>query len=210
MQTALPVLAVAVLVGAAIALLVRDRRRQQRLRLRIKKLYASQLFEDMLPLLQACRKRPLEQLIVDKTGVVMRYLHFAGGESAFLMRPNGYRYLSPDQQEALRAVLEECLPKIRDSQLYHLSRQRIRLLNGQVEYAYRYTISNAYKGAPGPRCRRITTARSSPAHGNRAARLNGGFQTALHIPAQHVKRMPAPVFFCGTSPVGGSDSIQAI
>ena len=116
MQTALPVLAVAVLVGAAIALLVRDRRQQQRLRLRIKKLYASQLFEDMLPLLQACRKRPLEQLIVDKTGVVMRYLHFAGGESAFLMRPNGYRYLSPDQQEALRAVLEECLPKIRDSQ----------------------------------------------------------------------------------------------
>ena len=79
MQTALPVLAVAVLVGAAIALLVRDRRQQQRLRLRIKKLYASQLFEDMLPLLQACRKRPLEQLIVDKTGVVMRYLHFAGG-----------------------------------------------------------------------------------------------------------------------------------
>ena len=145
MQTALPVLAVAVLVGAAIARLVRDRRQQQRLRLRIKKLYASQLFEDMLPLLQACRKRPLEQLIVDKTGVVMRYLHFAGGESAFLMRPNGYRYLSPDQQEALRAVLEECLPKIRDSQLYHLSRQRIRLLNGQVEYAYRYTISNAYK-----------------------------------------------------------------
>ena len=40
MQTALPVLAVAVLVGAAIALLVRDRRQQQRLRLRIKKLYA--------------------------------------------------------------------------------------------------------------------------------------------------------------------------
>ena len=50
-----------------------------------------------------------------------------------------------EQQEALRAVLEECLPKIRDSQLYHLSRQRVRLLNGQVEYVYRYTISNAYK-----------------------------------------------------------------
>ncbi len=43
------------------------------------------------------------------------------------------------------------LPKIRDSQLYHLSRQRIRLLNGQVEYAYRYTISNAYKARLSPR-----------------------------------------------------------
>ena len=28
---------------------------------------------------------------------------------------------------------------------YAISRQRIRLLNGQTEYAYRYTISNAYK-----------------------------------------------------------------
>lgn len=145
MQTALPALAVAMLVGSAIALMVRDRRQQQRLRLRVQKLYASQLFEDMLPLLQACRKRPLEQVIVDKTGVVMRYLHSAGGESAFLMRPNGYRYLTHEQQEALRTVLEECLPKIRDSQRYHLTRQRIRLLNGQVEYAYRYTITNAYK-----------------------------------------------------------------
>lgn len=145
MQTALPILAVAVLVGFAIALMVRDRQQQKRLRLRIQKLYASQLFEDMLPLLQACRKRTLEQLVVDKTGIVMRYMHFSGNDSAFLMRPNGYRYLSPEQQEALRAVLEECLPKIRDSQLYHLSRQRVRLLNGQVEYVYRYTISNAYK-----------------------------------------------------------------
>ena len=91
MQTVLPVLAVAVLVGFAIAFMVRDRQQQKRLRLRVQKLYASQLFEDMLPLLQACRKRSLEQLIVDKTGVVMRYLHFAGSESAFLMRPNGYR-----------------------------------------------------------------------------------------------------------------------
>ena len=145
MQTALPVLTVAMLVGLAIAFTVRDRQQQKRLRLRVQKLYASQLFEDMLPLLQACRKRQLEQVIVDKTGVVMRYLHFAGSESAFLMRPNGYRYLSPGQQEALRSVLEDCLPKLRDSQLYHLSRQRIRLLNGQVEYAYRYTITNAYK-----------------------------------------------------------------
>lgn len=145
MQTALPVLTVAMLVGLAIAFTVRDRRQQKRLRLRVQKLYASQLFEDMLPLLQACRKRQLEQVIVDKTGVVMRYLHFTGSESAFLMRPNGYRYLSPGQQEALRSVLEDCLPKLRDSQLYHLSRQRIRLLNGQVEYAYRYTITNAYK-----------------------------------------------------------------
>ena len=147
MQTVLPVLAVAVLVGFAIAFMVRDRQQQKRLRLRVQKLYASQLFEDMLPLLQACRKRSLEQLIVDKTGVVMRYLHFAGSESAFLMRPNGYRYLSPEQQEALRAVLEECLPKLRDNRRYHVSRRRVRLLNGTVEYGYRYTMRNDYKAA---------------------------------------------------------------
>ena len=53
------------MVGFAIAFMVRDRQQQKRLRLRVQKLYASQLFEDMLPLLQACRKRSLEQLIVD-------------------------------------------------------------------------------------------------------------------------------------------------
>ena len=32
-----------------------------------------------------------------------------------------------------------------DAVVFRPSRQRIRLFNGQVEYAYRYTISNAYK-----------------------------------------------------------------
>lgn len=145
MQGIFPVALAMLLAGAAIAFILRERREEKRLRLRIKKLYTSQLFEDMLPLLQMSRKRSIEQLVVDKTGVVIRYLHSSSGESAFLMRPNGYRYLAPEQQEALRAVLEECLPRLRDCGMYHLTRQRIRLLNGQIEYAYRYTISNAYK-----------------------------------------------------------------
>lgn len=145
MQGIFPSALAMLLVGGTVAYFLRERREEKRLRMRVKKLYASQLFEDMLPLLQMSRKRSIEQLIVDKTGVVIRYLNCNSGESAFLMWPNGYRYLSPEQQEAMRAVLEECLPRLRDSGMYHLTRQRIRLLNGQTEYAYRYTISNAYK-----------------------------------------------------------------
>ena len=68
----------------------REHIREQKLQLRVQKLYASQLFEDMIPMLQFARRHAVEQLVVDKTGVVLRYLHSEGAETAFLMRPNGY------------------------------------------------------------------------------------------------------------------------
>ena len=42
-------------------------------------------------------------------------------------------------------MLEECIPKICDEGNYRVSRKRNVLLNGDVEYSYHYTISNAYK-----------------------------------------------------------------
>lgn len=144
MQTVLPILLAALLAGAVIVYFYRDHMREKKLRLRVQKLYASQLFEDLIPMLQYARKRPVEQLVVDKTGVLMKDLH-TGQETAFLMRPNGYSYLTPEQQEAMRTVLEECVPKICDTNNYHVLRKRIVLLNGDIEYAYKYTISNAHK-----------------------------------------------------------------
>ena len=92
MQGIFPSALAMLLVGGAVAYFLRERREEKRLRLRVKKLYASQLFEDMLPLLQMSRKRSIEQLIVDKTGVVIRYLNCNSGESAFLMWPNWHLY----------------------------------------------------------------------------------------------------------------------
>ena len=145
MQSILPVFLTFLLAGVVVAILWKDWVYERHLRLRVKKLYASQLFEDILPLLKTARKRHVEQLMVDKTGIVLRYLHPVGSETAFLMRPHGYAYLTPELQEALRVVLEECLPKLKDTGRYYVSRRRIRLVNGDIEYAYRYTISNAYK-----------------------------------------------------------------
>lgn len=133
----------AVLTGAVIAYFYREHVHESRLRLRVEKLYASQMFEEMLPVIHCARHRQLEQLAVDKTGVVLRFLH--DGEIAFLMRPNGYRYLSVEQQEAMRAVWEECVPQLRDQSKYHVLRKRSVLLNGEVEYTYQYTISIAFK-----------------------------------------------------------------
>lgn len=145
MQNLLPVLLAFLLLCFGLATLLKEYRQQKMLRLRVKKLYASQLFEDMTPLIRNAKRRQIEQLSVDKTGVVLRYLHCADGESAFLMRPNGYQYLTMEQQEALRVVLEECLPALKDANRYHVSQKRVRLLNGNVEYVYLYTMSNAYK-----------------------------------------------------------------
>ena len=145
MQTVLPVLLAALLAGVVVVYFYQEHLRENRLQLRVQKLYASQLFEDMIPLLQFARRHAIEQLAVDKTGVVLRYLHSEGAETAFLMRPNGYAYLTVDQQEAMRSVLEECLPKLRETDKYHVTRKRIVLLNGSVEYTYQYTIDHGYK-----------------------------------------------------------------
>ena len=146
MTTWIPVALAAVLAAVALAFLWQERQREVRLRLRVQKFYASELFEDMAPFLKAARLSRIEQLTVDKTGIILRRLG-QETDSAFLMRPNGYAYLSQEQQEALRAVLEECLPKLRDNRRYHVSRRRVRLLNGTVEYGYRYTMRNDYKAA---------------------------------------------------------------
>ena len=145
MQTVLPVLLAAMLAGVVVAYFYQEHLREKKLQLRVQKLYASQLFEDMIPMLQFARHNAIEQLVVDKTGVVLRYLHSEGAETAFLMRANGYAYLTVEQQEAMRSVLEECLPKLRDKEKYHVIRKRVVLLNGTTEYAYQYTISNSYK-----------------------------------------------------------------
>ncbi len=145
MQTVLPILLAASLAGLVVAYFYQEHIREKKLQLRVQKLYASQLFEDMIPMLQFARRHTVEQLVVDKTGVVLRYLHAEGAETAFLMRPNGYAYLTVEQQEAMRSVLEECLPKLRETEKYHVTRKRNVLLNGSVEYAYQYTIDNRYK-----------------------------------------------------------------
>ena len=145
MQTVLPALLAALLAGVVVAYFYREHIREQKLQLRVQKLYASQLFEDMMPMLRFARHHAIEQLVVDKTGVVIRYLQSSGTEAAFLVRPNGYAYLTVEQQEAMRTMLEERLPGLREASRYHVHRRRIVLLNGEVEYVYQYTMTNACK-----------------------------------------------------------------
>ena len=130
-----------------IAALVREIRRLQRQRMRVRKLYASPVFQDMLPMLEHARRRHLEQVRVDKTGVLITYLFPAGSNTAFLMKPHGYAYLTEEQQAAMRTLLEECLPKLRQRGCYRLLRRTYRLVNGQVEYSYRYVMQNRYKAS---------------------------------------------------------------
>ncbi len=124
-----------------------DRRRLRLLKLRVKKMYGSPLFQDLAPILRAAQIRPIESLRVDKTGITVRYVHPAGSETRFNISKQGYRPLSPERQEALMALLEEFLPKITDSNRYVLRKKRIRLLNGQTEYYHQYTIVNGYKNS---------------------------------------------------------------
>lgn len=139
------VVCLAVIAGSILALAWRSCVKARQLQLRVQKLYSSQIFDDMLPLLKAAKKHLVEQVLVDKTGVVIRLLYPVGNEMAFLMRANGYQYLTNEQQEAMRAVWEECVPKLADRNRYYLNRKRVKLINGDVEYHYSYIMLNAYK-----------------------------------------------------------------
>ncbi|MEG2316969.1 MAG: hypothetical protein RSC91_12155, partial [Clostridia bacterium] len=119
--------------------------RTRRLRLRVRKLYASTLFEELIPLLADARKLPVEQITLDKTGLVFRFLHAQPNEMGYLMRLHGRAYLTLEQQEAMRIVLTECLPKLLDEHCYVTKRKRIRLVNGDAEYVDRFIMSIAYK-----------------------------------------------------------------
>lgn len=122
-----------------------DNRNMQKLRFRVKKMHASSMFAEMVPLLKNAQKRPIEQLVIDKTGVIIRYLEPAGSEIRFLMRDHGYPYLSQERQEALLILLEEFLPRITDTHRYSLRKKHTRLIGGQVETYYKYIIVNQYK-----------------------------------------------------------------
>lgn len=139
------ILLAAALLAYLIVLICREARAVRRHKLRVRKLYASPVFEAMLPFLSTARRRRLEQARVDKTGVLFTYLTPPGSSSAFLMKKQGFAYLTPEQQNAMRTLLEECLPYLQDRSMYRVSRRVYRLVNGEKEYSYRYVIQNDYK-----------------------------------------------------------------
>lgn len=122
-----------------------DHRNLHLLKLRVKKVYGSPMFAELSPLLKAAQNRPVEQLIIDKTGINIRYMSPAGSESSFNLYDRGYKNLSPEKLEALLILLEEFLPKITDPHRYALRKKRTHLINGQVEFYYQYTILSHYK-----------------------------------------------------------------
>lgn len=126
-------------------LLYIDRRRMHMQRLRVKKMHASSLFEAMRPILMRAQKYSLESLTIDKTGFTLRFLFPFGFEMHFSMADYGYPNLTIEKQETLLFLLEEYVPKLTVSNCYAFRSRRIKLLDGHVEYQYRYIIRIDYK-----------------------------------------------------------------
>ena len=117
----------------------------RKLRMLALKMHASPLFAQLSPLLKNAQYRAIEQLSVDKTGIVIRYIQPAGSETHFRLRDHGFPYLTEEKQQAILCLLEEFLPLIADTHRYSLRKRRALLLNGRFDIYYQYTILNAYK-----------------------------------------------------------------
>ena len=139
-------IAVLVLVSAAVLFLIRrEQVHKKKLRLLVRKLYGSRVFDEMKPFIKAARRLNVEEITVDKTGVTLKYMNVRDGERCFLMRRHGFPYLTADQQEAMRSLLEDCLPSLAQRSNYRFTLKPLHLLDGTVEYAGCYTISRKYK-----------------------------------------------------------------
>lgn len=139
------ILAAVVLLFIALLYMIKQYRYSRMVRLRVRKLYASPVFDALYPVLRTVQNRPLERISIDKTGVLFQYLAPSGSSSAFMMKNYGFAYLTNEQQDAMRALLEECLPKLADRSRYQLGKKKHRLVNGDVEYSYSYTMNISYK-----------------------------------------------------------------
>ena len=147
MSSSIPYLLIALIgISAVVYLIVADRKRVRVQRLRVKKLYASPMFEAMRPMLQRAQKFSVESLTIDKTGFVIRYLNPVGYEMHFHMADYDYPLLTLEKQEALLLLLlEEFVPKLTAHNYYSFRSKRTKLLDGHVEYQYRYIIQTDYK-----------------------------------------------------------------
>lgn len=136
---------VACLLGALVAIMVYDRRQIRQHRLRVRKMYASPLIGLLQPAIKKAREHAVHLVVVDKTGVTIRFLNPVHSDIDFRVKQHGFSYLTPQQQDALRTILEEQLPSLTDCQKYRLVRKNVHLLNGKTEYAFNYTITPAYR-----------------------------------------------------------------
>jgi hypothetical protein len=109
------------------------------------KLYASPLFEAMRPVLKQARKYAVESLSIDKNGFSFRFLFPYGYETRFDLAEHGYPPMDVEKQEALLLLMEEVLPKLTAHDRYRFRSVRRRLLDGEVEYQYKYIIRIDYK-----------------------------------------------------------------
>ena len=146
MNDSIPCLFVA-LVGIVfvVYLLLADRRRMRMQRLMVKKLHGSPMFAAMKPYLLEAQRYSVECLQIDKTGFTLRFLFPFGYELQFNLADYGYPNLTLDKQEALLLLLEEFVPKLTAHSNYSFRVRRTKLLDGHVEYDYKYLIRIDYK-----------------------------------------------------------------
>ncbi len=141
----IPIIASAILIVLLIMIIGKELKRERRLKLLVRKLYSTELFDELAPILRVIKRQPIEQISVDKRGIKIRLLRNAGSDLGFSFVERGYGFMCRERQEAVRVMLEQCLPKLADRKLYHLTCKRERLINGDVDYIFCYTMKSAYK-----------------------------------------------------------------
>ncbi|MBQ7455277.1 MAG: hypothetical protein IJS53_02435 [Clostridia bacterium] len=141
----LAIVTMALLLAAAILLIIRFRREQQKELYRMEALRDTKLYKDLQPLLQRAASRDLDQVRVERGRVIITQVYPAGTLGVFELCQSGHYQMSRTRTRVLSEVIAEDLDILQDGGKYSFARRRVIRANGSVDHSYTFTIRTAYK-----------------------------------------------------------------
>ena len=133
----------AVLLGAA--LLVTDKKQQQKEEFRIRRMRDSLFYQNLGREVRRLRDYGLDQILVERDQIIFRGIRPPEVLSCFRMADHGLRFLNERKLRTLTMLLSEDIPDLADHRKYHLHSYHTRRPNGMKDRAWEYVVTSRYK-----------------------------------------------------------------
>ena len=131
--------------AGGLALVIAGKRRQDREELRVRRLRGSRLYREMSPDVVRARRRPLDQVLVEKDQIIFRAMRPPEVICRFSFSEQNMRNMNYDRLKTLVQLLGEEIPELADPKRYRLRSYRVMRPNGEYDKAWEYVARPSYK-----------------------------------------------------------------
>ncbi len=131
--------------AGGLVLVIAGKRRQDREALRVRRLRGSRLYREMASEVGRVRRRPLDQVLVEKDQVIFRAMRPPEVISRFSFSEQSMRNMNYDRLKTLVQLLGEEIPELSDPKRYRLRSYRVMRPSGEYDKAWEYVARPSYK-----------------------------------------------------------------